>query len=169
MMMTSKDPIASCKASFSRFSLPTLVARSTSMPDRSRSAGRIQRFWMAMCLGGPRFLSGLWLFQAARIDLVRISGPNVQSSSLSEESPTPLANNSFMVGPTLRLSTPKVVATFPFGSMSTRSTLLRRIPYSLLPIARAEARLTAVVVREQPPLWLTQAMTMATLSNSQCG
>ena len=50
------------------------------------------------------------------------------------------------------LSTPKVVAIFPLGSMSTKSTFLGKIPYSLFPFAREEARLTTVVVLAHPPL-----------------
>ena len=128
IMITSKFPNASERASLSLFSLPTLVARSTSIPERSRSAGKIHKFLIPMCLGGPLDFSGLFFLQAAFIDLESRSGPSMQSSSFRDSSSTPRANNSFIVGPTLLLSTPKVVATFPFGSMSTSRTLLLRIP-----------------------------------------
>ena len=85
-------------------------------------------------------------------DLVRKSGPRVQSSSLSEELSKPLEKSSFIVGPTVLLSTPNVVATFPFGSMSTSRTLLLLIPYFSLPKERADARFTEVVVLAHPPL-----------------
>ena len=49
-------------------------------------------------------------------------------------------------------STPKVVAMFPFGSRSMRSTRRFAIPSSSLPTESAAARLTAVVVFPQPPL-----------------
>ena len=76
----------------------------------------------------------------------------MQSSRLSEELFTSLENSSFIVGPTVLLSTPNVVATFPFGSMSTSRTLLLLIPYFSLPRERADARFTAVVVLAHPPL-----------------
>ena len=91
-------------------------------------------------------------FHADFIDLDRIAELRMQSSILRDESSTPLEKNSFIVGPISLLSTPKVVETFPFGSISTSSTFLLLIPYSSFPIARADARFTAVVVLAQPPL-----------------
>jgi hypothetical protein len=38
-------------------------------------------------------------------------------------------------------------------------TRLALIPISTLPVARDDAKFTAVVVFEQPPLWLTTAIT----------
>ena len=84
IIITSKFSTASERASLSLFSLPTLVARSTSIPDRSRSAGRIHKFLIPMCLGGPLDFSGLFFFQVAFIDLESRSGPSMQSSSFRE-------------------------------------------------------------------------------------
>ena len=158
-MTTSKCPAACSRASLSRFSRPILVARSISTPDRSRSAGSSHRLSMAMSLGGPRLRSGLWSFQAARIASVRFSGPRRHSLRVTGAPSTPPLNNSFIDGPSDFLSMPKVVATFPLGSRSTSRTLRPETPIWSLPTARAEARLTAVVVLAQPPLWLTTAIT----------
>ena len=151
--------MASLSASLSLCSLPILVARSISTPDRSRSAGRTHRLRTSIDLGGPLFLSGLCLFQASLIEEVSCGGLRRHSESGTGSLSMPPLNSSFIVGPRVLLSIPKVVATFPWGSRSTSSTRLAGIPMSVSPLASATARFTDVVVLAVPPLWLTTAMT----------
>ena len=158
-MTTSKCPTDSCSANLRRFSRPIRVARSISTPERSRSAGSSQRLSIEIPLGGPRLRSGLCSFHDSRIAPVNTSGPSRHSLRVTGDPSTPPLNSSFMVGPSDFLSIPNVVATLPFGSRSTRSTLRAAIPISSLPTASAAAMLTAVVVLAQPPLWFTTAMT----------
>ena len=89
---------------------------------------------------------------AERIDSLRACGPSKQSENRTLGPSIPALNKSFIVEPRLFLSTPNVVAIFPFGSKSMSKTRRAAIPSSSLPTARAEAMLTAVVVFPQPPL-----------------